>query len=211
MMNVPSNPRREVEDLRRAIAQDRTDIQRLWKLAGTSSPKQASQPPWGLGAEETPLESCLTCSFPDIVPQLTITTSRTPTDAGDLRNLVIAQMISLQPLPLTVFSETVFPSGSYFRAYRYTNNSPGFSWSGLPITSYYFEIDCQYNISSGSRVAFLQGRIFTGSTLLSFLFVVQGQAINSSCSPLLIISKPGSEPANSDSGGEIKYLIEITE
>lgn len=68
---------REIEALRRSNAQDRTDIQRLWRLAQRGEFVQA-QPPWGLGSEEPENDiDCRFCQVPttDLFMSVSVTVS----------------------------------------------------------------------------------------------------------------------------------------
>ncbi len=78
MIEIPKDPLRELQELRHASAQDRTDIQRLWKLVQRNRPAGAAAP-WGLAEEESSSSSssagplnCIFCEVPSTGLNLTI-------------------------------------------------------------------------------------------------------------------------------------------
>lgn len=133
---------REIEALRRSNAQDRTDIQRLWRLAQRGEFVQA-QPPWGLGSEE-PENLCQGCSF-DGPMYLSITQIASGTLTAE--GWVLENLPASIPLSINTIFQTGDLKGWVSSCYTIPSNPSSPTYPG---GAFRIAVRCRSNVSGGS-------------------------------------------------------------
>lgn len=199
----------EIEELRRANAQDRTDIQRLWRLVGRGM-QAAAQPPWGLSGT-TVITECLGCQIPGN-PVLTVIKTGSTTRPDNFPVYEAFEYLAANgpvTLPLTAFFPDNFGPGQY--VYRWGATLGGFTLStpsGISYRDITLTLQCvKFPSLSPTATILLQVYRVSDGLLGGSL---SRNVSRVSCDPLLLQSDnySYSEPG---SGSTVTYRYEFTE